>query len=111
MTERYAAFISYSHADAAAARWLHHQLETFRMPRALVGTPTAFGPVQRRLPPLFRDREELAASGDLGADLRAALAASRFQIVLCSPNATQSKWVNEEILSFKRLPGEHRTRR
>lgn len=109
MTERYAAFISYSHADAAAARWLHHQLETFRMPRTLVGTPTVFGPVQRRLPPSFRDREELAASGDLGADLRDALAASRFQIVLCSPKAAQSRWVNEEILSFKRLHGEHRT--
>ncbi len=109
VTERYAAFISYSHADAAAARWLHHQLETFRMPRALVGTASGFGPVQRRLPPSFRDRDELAASGDLGADLRAALAASRFQIVVCSPNAAQSKWVNEEILSFKRLHGEHRT--
>lgn len=109
MAERYAAFISYSHADTAAARWLHHHLETFRMPRALIGTPTAFGPVQRRLLPSFRDREELAASGDLGADLRAALEASRFQIVLCSPKAAGSKWVNEEILSFKRLHGEHRT--
>ncbi|GGB20821.1 hypothetical protein GCM10011380_08000 [Sphingomonas metalli] len=109
MTERFAAFISYSHADAAAARWLHHRLETFRMPRALVGTETPFGPVQRRLLPSFRDRDELAASGDLGGELRAALAASRFQIVLCSPRAAQSKWVNEEILSFKRLHGEQRT--
>jgi hypothetical protein len=64
MAERFAAFISYSHADAAAARWLHHRLETFRMPRALVGTETPFGPVARRLPPSFRDRDELPASGD-----------------------------------------------
>ena len=109
MTERYTAFISYSHADARAARWLHHSLETFRLPRALVGSATAFGPVPRRLPPCFRDRDELPASGDLGAELRAALAASRFQLVLCSPHAARSKWVNEEILSFKRLHGEHRT--
>ncbi|MEH3102749.1 MAG: toll/interleukin-1 receptor domain-containing protein [Sphingomonas phyllosphaerae] len=109
MTERYAAFISYSHADGAAARWLHRRLETFRMPRALVGTPSSVGPVQRKLLPSFRDRDELAASGDLGTELRAALAASRFQIVLCSPRAAQSRWVNEEILSFKRLHGEHRT--
>lgn len=109
MSERYTAFISYSHADADAARWLHRSLETFRMPRALVGSETVFGPVPRRLPPSFRDRDELAASGDLGGELRAALAASRFQLVLCSPKAARSKWVNEEILSFKRLHGEHRT--
>jgi predicted negative regulator of RcsB-dependent stress response len=109
MTERYAAFISYSHADASAARWLHRRLETFRMPHGLVGTASSFGPVQRKLLPSFRDRDELAASGDLGTELRAALAASRFQIVLCSPKAAQSRWVNEEILSFKRLHGEHRT--
>ena len=106
---RYAAFISYSHADQAAVRWLHPALETFRLPREIVGTPSAFGPVPRKLPPVFRDRDELPASGDLGEHLRAALAESRFQIVLCSPKAAQSKWVNEEILTFKRMHGEHRT--
>ena len=59
--------------------------------------------------PWFRDREELPASGDLGMELRAALAASRFQIVICSPQAARSKWVNEEILAFKKDHGEHRT--
>ncbi|NNM76322.1 tetratricopeptide repeat protein [Sphingomonas sp. ID1715] len=106
---RYSAFISYSHADQASARWLHQALETFRMPKQLVGTPSEFGPVPKKLPPVFRDREELPASGDLGEHLRAALADSRFQIVLCSPRAAKSKWVNEEILTFKRLHGEHRT--
>lgn len=106
---RYAAFISYSHADHAAARWLHHAIETYRLPKILVGTDSPFGPVPRRLPPVFRDRDELPASGDLGQELRAALAESRFQIVLCSPRAATSKWVNEEILSFKRLHGEART--
>jgi tetratricopeptide (TPR) repeat protein len=101
--------MSYSHADQAVARWLHRRLETYRLPRALVGSPSPFGPIERRLPPVFRDREELPASGDLGQELRAALAASRFQIVLCSPQAAASKWVNEEILSFKRLHGENRT--
>jgi tetratricopeptide (TPR) repeat protein len=65
--------------------------------------------VPRRLPPVFRDRDELPASGDLGLELRAALAQSRFQIVLCSPKAARSHWVNEEILAFKRTHGEHRT--
>ena len=105
---QYAAFISYSHADTAAVRWLHQRIETYRLPRALVGTVSAFGPVPRRLPPLFRDRDELPASGDLGQELRVALAAARCLIVVCSPNAARSRWVNEEVLSFKRLHGEGR---
>ena len=106
---RYAAFSSYSHADTSVARWLHHTLETFRVPRKLVGTGTAVGPAPRRLAPIFRDRDELPASGDLGTELRAAFAASSFQIVMCSERAAKSKWVNEEILAFKRVHGEHRT--
>lgn len=106
---RYAAFISYSHSDQTTVRWLHHALETYRLPKQLVGTDSPFGPVPRRLPPVFRDRDELPASGDLGANLRAALADSRFQIVLCSPKAAKSHWVNEEILTFKRMHGESRT--
>ena len=104
----YAAFISYSHADAAHVRWLHNRLETYRLPRALVGTDSAFGPVPRRLPPIFRDRDELPASGDLDGELRAALGAARSLIVVCSPAAARSRWVNEEVLSFKRLHGEGR---
>jgi tetratricopeptide (TPR) repeat protein len=55
------------------------------------------------LTPVFRDRSELAASDDLGAEIRGALAASRFLIVLCSPAAAASRWTNEEIAEFKRL--------
>jgi len=106
---RYSAFISYSHANQAVARWLHRALEGYRLPRSLRGTESPFGPVPKRLPPVFRDRDELPASGDLGEELRAALAASRFQIVICTPRSAASKWVNEEILSFKRVHGEYRT--
>lgn len=106
---RYSAFLSYSHADQACVRWLHRALEAYRLPKALIGSPSRFGPVPRRLLPVFRDRDELSASSDLGLELQAALARSRFQIVLCSPRAARSKWVNEEILTFKRLHGEART--
>ncbi len=105
---RYSAFISYSHADSAVARWLHRAIETYVLPKALVGQHGPFGPVPRRLPPVFRDRDELPASADLGSELRAALADARFQIVLCSPKSAKSVWVNEEILAFKRLHGEAR---
>jgi tetratricopeptide (TPR) repeat protein len=105
---RYKAFISYSHRDELWATWLHKSLESYRPPRQLIGTQTARGEVPRRLNPVFRDREELASATDLGEVISEALRESRCQIVICSPNAARSKWVNEEILAFKRLGREDR---
>lgn len=67
---QYRAFISYSHADSAVATWLHRALETYHVPTNLVGKETPVGPVPRRLTPIFRDRDELAASGDLSTGLK-----------------------------------------
>jgi tetratricopeptide (TPR) repeat protein len=64
--------------------------------------------VPKRLAPIFRDREELASATDLGASINAALSESACQIVICSPSAARSRWVNEEILAFKRLGREDR---
>jgi tetratricopeptide (TPR) repeat protein len=105
---RYRAFISYSHRDEAVANWLHRALETYALPGKLVGAPTPFGPAPRRVTPIFRDRDELPASGDLGAELTAALRDSRFLLVVCSPAAVRSRWVAEEIVAFKRMHGEGR---
>ncbi len=96
---RYWAFISYSHRDADWAAWLHGALERFRVPGGL-------GPeVPRRLLPVFRDREELPSAAALSAAIRAALARSRCLIVICSPDAARSRWVDEEIRAFKALGG------
>lgn len=103
---RYRAFISYSHRDKVAAGWLHRALETYRLPTKLAGTITRVGVVPRRLAPIFRDCDELSAADDLGVELNAALEQSRFLVVICSPAAAGSKWVNEEILSFKRIHGD-----
>jgi tetratricopeptide (TPR) repeat protein len=105
---KYWAFISYSHRDTRWADWLHKAIESYRPPSSLVGTATAFGPVPKRLTPVFRDREELASATDLGSVINAALSGSATQIVICSPQAAKSRWVNEEILAFKRLGREHR---
>jgi tetratricopeptide (TPR) repeat protein len=105
---RYRAFISYSHRDTQWATWLHRSLESYRPPKHLIGQPTPHGPVPARLAPIFRDREELPSATDLGSFLRAALERSECQIVICSPAAARSKWVNEEILAFKRLGREAR---
>jgi tetratricopeptide (TPR) repeat protein len=105
---KYRAFISYSHRDARWASWLHTALETYRPPKPLVGKITERGEVPKRLTPIFKDREELPSAVDLGALVNAALEDSACQIVICSPNAAKSRWVNEEILAFKRLGREDR---
>jgi hypothetical protein len=100
---RYKAFLSYSHKDATAAGRLHRRLEAYRLPKRLVGNEAGRGPVPPRLWPIFRDREEMAASTDLSETVRAALSESAALIVLCSPSAAASLWVSEEIESFRKL--------
>ena len=106
--QRYMAFLSYSHQDSAIADWLHETLEEFRVPPQLVGRLTDQGPVPKKLAPIFRDRQELAAAADLSDEIEEAIAASRFLIVLCSPAAAKSRWINEEIANFKRIHREDR---
>ena len=98
--QRYRAFLSYSHADRKVAAWLHHKLENYRVPRALVRYPTPFGPAPAKLGRVFRDDAEFAASENLGAAIEEALAESGALIVLCSPDAARSQWVNAEIKRF-----------
>ncbi len=100
---KYRAFISYSHQDEAWAQWLHKALETYRVPSRLVGTETAAGIIPRRLEPIFRDRDELPSAADLSGKVNEALAQSAALIVVCSPRSATSRWVNEEVLAFKRL--------
>ncbi|MGL4541633.1 MAG: toll/interleukin-1 receptor domain-containing protein, partial [Polymorphobacter sp.] len=100
---RYAAFISYNQRDRPAALWLHRALETYRIPKRLHGHAGPFGVLGARLPPVFLDREELAASSDLAQSVLEALQRADSLIVVCSPNAVQSRWVNEEIRAFTAL--------
>jgi hypothetical protein len=105
---KYWAFISYSHKDSAIADWLHKKLETYRVPKSLVGTPTRDGTAPARLIPIFRDREELPTSSALGDNLQRALQQSRYFVVICTPAAAQSRWVEEEIRAFKGWHGRDR---
>lgn len=101
---RYWAFISYSNKDRSWARWLHRAIEAYSVPTRLINHPTPTGePAPKRFRPLFHDRAELPASADLGVAIEEALSASRYLIVICSPSAAGSVWVNKEVETFRLL--------
>jgi tetratricopeptide (TPR) repeat protein len=96
--QHYKAFLSYSHRDREWARWLHRALERYRLPKSLRN-----GGLPPRLAPIFRDRDELPTASSLSAAVNTALDQSESLIVICSPAAAESRWVNEEIRAFRRL--------
>ena len=95
---RYRAFISYSHADEAHAAWLQRALERYRPPKAWRRSRPE---LPARLCPVFRDAAELATSADLQDSIQRALDDSDALIVICSPAARASRWVNEEVRRFQ----------
>jgi len=88
---RYKAFISYSHVDKAVAEWLHKALETYRLPRSILKQSRLTNTSAPKLTPIFRDRDELPASGELSVELHNALEQSEFLIVVASPSSAQSQ--------------------
>ncbi|WP_371396524.1 TIR domain-containing protein [Fretibacter rubidus] len=96
----YAGFVSYAHHDEALAAKLHKALETYRVPKGIAD--------RKALSPIFRDASELSAHHSLSAKINEALETSRYLIVLCSPAAKASYWVNEEIRTFRALHGKER---
>ncbi len=103
MEYRYAAFISYCHAeaDSAIANALHTQIERYTIPRDVRQGKKKLGRV-------FRDVEELSASSDLSEEICSALDASEHLIVICSENAILSPWVTKEVGYF--LSGHDRSK-
>src|SRR5215213_8619008 len=108
----YDAFISYSgvrkmgdasYVDEKIAERLHRSLESYRVPHALLRKSPAQANVPRRLKKIFRDRDEVRVSSNLNDSLTEALRRSRFLIVICSPRARQSQWINREIAIFRQL--------
>jgi hypothetical protein len=102
-TFKYRAFITYSHRNRRVAEWLHKAIENYRVPASLVGAAGRDGAIPRHVFPVFRDRDELGSAPDLSESIREALAQSAYLIVLCSPSAAKSRWVNQEIVEFKSL--------
>ena len=93
----YYAFISYQRKDEKWAKWLQRKLENYKLPVA--NAKEASEKKSKYIRPVFRDKTDLTA-GPLPDALKEALQQSRYLIVICSPNAVQSPWVNEEIETF-----------
>jgi hypothetical protein len=101
------AFVSYCHKDKAFAAWLQRRLEGYRLPRRLADKVAPLpGQAPGRIGPVFRDREDLSASTDLSAAVREAIAASSALVVVASPDAAKSHWVEREIALFRQLHPE-----
>jgi hypothetical protein len=87
----YDAFISYSRKDQAFAQLLERRLEAYRPPRGL-GLP----PSQLRV---FLDSSDIRGP-DYNETIERELHRSRILIVVCSPAARASEYVQDEIRRF-----------
>ena len=123
---KYDAFISYRHAepDSFAAKMLHKQLESFKLPRnvarrkklqaeedrhgdfaaetsvdAVVNTQDT-ATVKTHIQRVFRDKEELPLVTNLADPITEALENSEYLIVICSPRLPESMWCRKEIETF-----------
>jgi hypothetical protein len=86
-TAGYDAFISYSHAlDGALAPALQAGLERFAKPW--------YRPRALRV---FRDTASLTANPGLWSSIERALASSAWLVLMASPDAARSPWVNREV--------------
>lgn len=94
--EHYDAFISYSRQDIAFARQLEKKLETYKPPRELHAP-------QRYLQ-VFRDEGDMTGV-EYFQSIDRHLKNSAKLIVICSPSARQSQYVNDEIQRFARAKG------
>lgn len=103
---KFSAFISYASRDRSLGETFHRALERYRIPKNLRGRPSPLGPVGASIGPVFRDRTDLSAHESLQGALHDALCASQYLIVLCSPASAASRWVNEEIRTFRQLGRE-----
>ena len=92
------AFISYAHRDAKWAKKIHRALETYRLPRGLAQELGG-----ARIGRVFLDRSELATSTSLSDRIAEALTSSTNLILICSPAARASRWVNEEVRRFRAM--------
>src|SRR4029453_13283185 len=95
---RHAAFISYNRdADGTVAEALQAALHQFAKPW-----------YRLRALRVFRDDSSLSANPGLWSSVQSALDDSEYLILLASPNAARSMWVDREVEYWLRAKGPER---
>ena len=99
MSFRYDVFISYRHRplDGVITEKVFNALESYTLPNAVKAC--GYEDIKRA----FRDTEELQVSRILTETIDAALASTNCMVVICSPDAPLSPWVDREVSNFIEL--------
>ena len=95
----YYAFISYSTADSKWAKWLQHQLSYYHIPSSIKKSKIG---IPNKIRPVFIYEYDLAGN-QLHSAIQKELESSKYLIVICSPSAAKSKYVNGEVETFIRM--------
>ncbi len=95
----YRALLSHARSDERVAKWLQHELNTYRTPGSLVGIRGVQGPV----PAKFKLMRTASAHLDDEQARQNDLSECQALIVLCSPSAAQDPGVNHDIDAFVAL--------
>jgi WD40 repeat protein len=91
----YDAFVSYSHAaDGRLAPALQAGLQSLAKPW-----------YRRRALRVFRDKSSLSASPELWPAIEAALSQARYFVLVASPEAAASRWVDQEVRWWRERRG------
>lgn len=98
MQKRYRLFFGYSLEDKAWSKRLHTWLDNYAMRRDLLVDVE----MSWRLAGFSRTDEGVTARADVDRLVRAAIETAECLIIICSPRSAKSKWVNSEILHFRR---------
>ena len=96
----YFAFISFQSADAKQAVRLQHTIERYRLPAVLCKQDAS---IPKRIKPLYCYLNDMHAGEELMQELKSRMERSRYLIVVCSPNAAKSAYINSGIDYFVSL--------
>ena len=96
-TYKYFAFISFQSADAKEAVRLQHAIEHYRLPAVLCRQDTS---IPKRIKPLYCYLNDMHAGEELMQELKSRMENSRYLIVVCSPHAAKSAYINSGIDYF-----------
>src|SRR5262249_567835 len=91
-------FLSYSRKDEAFGKKLEDALENYRLPKDV-----KTGLISKRRLSVFRDKRDLVPTDtDYWKTIEGYLERSAHMVVICSPSARRSEYVNHEIKTFLR---------